>query len=278
MPYKTILVHCDATPQTEQRLRYAVQLAKAHEARLVGLLVAEPLAQTAFVDTPFLPDMMRLHEQRQEERVVQVRETFERVMGHAGLEGEWRVGEGSADSVLATHIRYADLGVVGQFDPEGSLTEQWRALPETVAMTSGRPVLVVPYIGAPPTVARNVVLAWNASREATRAASDALPLLQAAERVRVLVVDARSSEEGHGEEPGADVAAWLARHGVKVEVQRDNAPDSDVGSVILSRLSDFGADLLVMGIFGHSRLRELVLGGASNTLLASMTVPVLIAH
>ena len=87
-----------------------------------------------------------------------------------------------------------------------------------------------------------------------------------------------TSFEGHGEEPGADAAAWLSRHGVKVTVQRDVAPDSDVGGVILSRAADRGADLIVMGIYGHSRMREMVLGGASRTLLGSMTVPVFMAH
>jgi len=139
-------------------------------------------------------------------------------------------------------------------------------------------VLVVPFIGASAAIGRNVLLCWNASREAARAATDALPLLQAAASVTVLVVGAETSDSGHGAEPGADVAIWLGRHGVKVTVQRDVAADADVGGLILSRAMDHGCDLIVMGIYGHSRLRELVLGGASRTLLGSMTVPVLMAH
>jgi nucleotide-binding universal stress UspA family protein len=123
-----------------------------------------------------------------------------------------------------------------------------------------------------------VLVCWNASREAARAAADSLPLLKAAEKVIVLAVDPATPHAGHGPEPRADVAAWLSRHGVKVTVQRDVAPDSDVGGVILSRAADHGADLIVMGIYGHSRLREMVLGGASRTLLHSMTVPVFMAH
>jgi nucleotide-binding universal stress UspA family protein len=122
------------------------------------------------------------------------------------------------------------------------------------------------------------MLCWNASRESARAAADALPFLAAAEKVVVLVVDPRSSAGGHGAEPGADVATWLARHGVKVTVQRDVAADADIGGVILSRAADHGADLIVMGIYGHSRVREMILGGASRSLLSSMTVPVLMAH
>jgi nucleotide-binding universal stress UspA family protein len=122
------------------------------------------------------------------------------------------------------------------------------------------------------------MLCWNASRESARAASDALPFLAAAEKVVVLVVDPRSSAGGHGAEPGADVAKWLTRHGVKVTVQRDVAADADIGGVILSRAADHDVDLIVMGMYGHSRMREMVLGGASRSLLASMTVPVFIAH
>jgi nucleotide-binding universal stress UspA family protein len=170
---------------------------------------------------------------------------------------------------------------MGQHQPNGPLSEEWRSLPETVAMTSGRPIVVVPYIGAPQGDQRHVMLAWNASHQATRAASDALPVLQAAQTVTVLVVDGSVrgvAQAPHGQEPGADVAAWLSRHDVRVEVVRDSSAEVDVGSVILSRVSDLDVDLVVMGIYGHSRLRELVLGGASRTMLQQMTVPVLISH
>ena len=105
-----------------------------------------------------------------------------------------------------------------------------------------------------------------------------MPLLKKADKVVVLTIDAKSSARGHGAEPGADVAKWLTRHGVKVTVQRDTAADNDIGATILSRAADHDADLIVLGIYGHSRLREFVLGGASRTLLASMTAPVFMAH
>ena len=187
--------------------------------------------------------------------------------------------DGHADALLTLHARYADLTIVGQTDPEASTGLPLPSdLPESVALATGRGTLVVPYVGAPKTIGGNVMLCWNASREAARAASEALPLLKAASTVTVLIVEPRSTAKGHGAEPGADVATWLSRHGVKVTVQRDVAADADVGSVILSRAMDHGSDLIVMGIYGHSRLRELVLGGASRTVLADMTVPVLMAH
>jgi nucleotide-binding universal stress UspA family protein len=171
------------------------------------------------------------------------------------------------------------LAVVGQNAPEAAARLPLPSdLPESVAFGTGRAVLVVPFIGVPKPCGYHVMLCWNASREAAHAAAEAMPLLQAAETVTVLVIDPRRSAEGHGGEPGADVALWLSRHGVKVTVQRDVAADADVGAVILSRAMDYGCDLIVMGLSGHSRLRELVLGGASRTLLATMTVPVLMAH
>jgi nucleotide-binding universal stress UspA family protein len=166
------------------------------------------------------------------------------------------------------------LGQADPDDPAGSRND----LPEAVALATGRPVLVVPRIGALSRVGKTVMLCWNASRESARAAADALPVLRAADQVIVLVVDPEVSAEGHGPEPGADVAAWLARHGVNVTVQRDVAADTQVGEAILSRAADHDVDLIVMGLYGHSRLREMVLGGVSRTLLSSMTVPVLVSH
>jgi nucleotide-binding universal stress UspA family protein len=190
---------------------------------------------------------------------------------------EWRVIEAFSDDALAVNGRYADLLVVGQADPDDPAGSR-NDLPEAMAFATGRPILVVPQIGAQPTVGKTVLLCWNASRESARAAADALPFLRAADKVIVLIVDPEISADGHGEEPGADVALWLARHGVNITVQRDVAADARIGEIILSRAADYGADLIVMGIYGHSRLREMVLGGVSRTLLASMTVPVLMSH
>jgi nucleotide-binding universal stress UspA family protein len=145
-----------------------------------------------------------------------------------------------------------------------------------VAMATERPVLVVPYIGAAKPPGNNVMLCWNGRREAARAATGALPLLKTATNVTLLMIDPATPTGGG--EPGADAAQWLARHGAKVTVQRDSAEGSNVGGVILSRAADRDIDLIVMGLYGHSRVRELVLGGASRTLLASMTVPLLLAH
>jgi nucleotide-binding universal stress UspA family protein len=278
MRYKTILVHCDASPKLSQRLDVAVELAQRHGAHLVGTYVQAPFDVPAFADgTMPMDDLFAAYETAAGADQAAAAASFEKAAKGDHLSTEWRLADGYVETELAVQARYADLLVVGQTDPDArSLTPT--DLPETVALSSGRPTLVVPHIGVTAKPGRTIILCWNASRESARAASDALPFLAAAEKVVVLVVDPKSSVGGHGPEPGADVATWLARHGVKATVQRDVAAEADVGGVILSRAADHGVDLIVMGLYGHSRLREVILGGASRSLLSSMTAPVLMAH
>jgi nucleotide-binding universal stress UspA family protein len=278
MTYKTILVHCDAQPKVTQRLAVATDLARRHGAHLVGLHVQEPFTTPAMFDgTAALDDLFAAYEEMAKADLAAAKTAFDKAVKGAHLSTEWRSESGYIDTLLGIHARYADLVVLGQSDPDGE-SDVPTSLPATLALSTGRPALVVPHIGVTATPGKTVMLCWNASRESARAASDALPILCGADKVIVLSVDPKPSNNGHGAEPGADVATWLTRHGVKVTVQRDVAADSDVGSVILSRAADHDVDLIVMGLYGHSRLREMVLGGASRTLLASMTVPVFMAH
>ena len=276
--YKTILVHCDASRSAGARLAAAADLAKNFDSRLVGLHCREPFDVMAFPDggMPIGP-LMEAYNLGAERNEKTAHAAWDKATKGRNTASEWRVVEAFSDEALAVNARYADLVVIGQADEDDADGAQAN-LPESVAFATGRPVMVVPKIGLQSPVGKTVMLCWNASRESARAAADALPFLKAAEKVIVLVVDPRASPNGHGPEPGADVATWLARHGVNVTVQRDVATDTQVGEVILSRAADLGVDLIVMGIYGHSRLREFVLGGVSRTLLASMTVPVLISH
>jgi nucleotide-binding universal stress UspA family protein len=179
--------------------------------------------------------------------------------------------------VVSMHARYTDLLVLGQVDPDEP-PYVGRDLPEQVVLASGRPVLVVPHDWAARLLGERVLIAWDASREAARAVSDALPLLQRAEAVLVVSVNPKSTPLGHGELPGADIALHLARHNVEVDVQSVETDRMEVGEALLSFAADRGCDLLVMGAYAHSRVRELVLGGATRTILKSMTLPVLMAH
>ena len=278
MGYETILVHCDADPKVAHRLAIAVELAKRHGAHLVGAHVQEPFDAPAMFDgTAAINGLFAVFEETAKANLASAKAAFAKAVKGAELSTEWRSEDGYIDARLAVHARYADLTVLGQAD-RGAPSFTPHDLPETMALSTGRPVLVVPHVGASAEPAKTVMLCWNASRESARAASDALPLLRAAAKVIVLCVDPSSSAYGHGAEPGADAAAWLSRHGIKVTVQRDVSADADVGNVILSRATDLDVGLIVMGLYGHSRLRETVLGGASRTLLASMTVPLFVSH
>ena len=122
------------------------------------------------------------------------------------------------------------------------------------------------------------MVGWNAGREAARAVADALPLLVRAAAVEVLIIDAERGPAGHGQEPGADIARYLARHGAQVEVRRLSSDGEDLGRLLLSQAAAFGADLLVMGAYGHARLNELIFGGVTRTALRDADLPVLMSR
>ena len=277
MAYKTILVHCDVSRGTAGRLRIAADLADRFGGHVIGLYVRRAFQAPAFTDAgPAMDSLYRTYETTVRAEEAMATAAFRDAVGNKGLSSEWRVADGYVDEILAAEARVADLVIVGQAEPDSPPTTTPADLAEGIAMAAECPVLIVPYIGAAKPPGKTVMLCWNDSREAKHAATAALPLLVAADKVIVLIIDPKADRSR--EEPGADVAVWLARHGVKVTVQRDSAADSDVGGVILSRAADSDVDLIVMGIYGHSRMRERVLGGASRTLLASMTAPLLVAH
>ena len=274
MSYKTILAHVDASDRWTARLSIAVHLAQRFEAHLVGLHALSSIPLRSFV----LPAAEPGNELRTmvEAQALQQRTEYARITTQAGLSNaEWRASVEDAATVVALHARYADLVVIGQPDPRrtGGLEAD---LASKVVLSAGRPVLVVPYVGRFDIIGKQVVLAWDARREAARAASDALPLLQAADKVTIVSVT--PSKPAHGEQPGADVALYLARHGVRCEVSNLYGHDVDAGNQLLSYAADLSADLIVMGAYGHSRVSEMVLGGVTRTLMESMTVPVLMSH
>jgi len=282
MSYKDLLVVLDSDAASRRRIDLAAGLAERFAAHLVGLYplpVPEVPHHLSYYDpavlNPFFLDLRQQAQEASEEE----REAFERAASLRGLSAEWRVvAEGGAQADAALHARYVDLTILGQLDPDRGDVELIRPRPEQVTLASGRPILVVPYAGQFETVGRRVLIGWNASREATRAVNDAMPLLMAADIVTVLTIDAREGPDAHGELPGADISLHLARHGVTAEIERTVSAGIAPGEVLLSRAADLGADLLVIGAYGHSRVRELLLGGATRSILQSMTLPVLMSH
>ena len=276
MGYRTIVVHCDAGRTTAGRVAVAAALAERFDAHLVGLHIRQRFEAPMFTDaTVALDALYKSYEESVKTEEAASSAAFQGTLSGKRRSSEWRVVDGYAEDALIAAARYADLVVLGQREPEPMPEATPTDLPERLALHSERPVLVVPHIGAAQSPGRTVMLCWNGLREASRAATGALPILKAAERVIVLTIDA---EKGGDSDAGRLAGEWLGRHGVKAIVQRDTAAASDVGNVILSRAADSAVDLIVMGIYGHSRMREFVLGGASRTLLGSMTVPLLIAH
>jgi nucleotide-binding universal stress UspA family protein len=282
MALNDILVHLDATPRSKVRLEVAARLATQCGAHLTGIHVIDIPSANYFYGAamPFVPtnpeeivDRMRADATV---AAAPIEEAFRDCMRRNGLQGEWRLVEGSPAAMVALHARYADLTVVGQpnsYEPQDS-----DAITVTTVMTSGRPVLAIPFAGDFPTIGERVLVAWNASREAARAVNDALPLIAAAKQVTVLAINPQRGIGGLGDVPAADIALHLARHGVKAEAAHTVAKDISDGEALLSYAADIGADLIVSGAYGHSRARELVFGGVTRTLIAEMTAPVLLSH
>ena len=273
-----ILVHIDQSPRALMRLDIAAELARQHGAHLTALQVIDvALPVMAMGDGGGGAVIAELMEQMRQSALaagVKLKVAFEAALAREGIMGEWRQVEGTTPEILALHGRYADVLVLGQDDPESDSA----GLLEAVVFDSGRPVLAIPFAGNFKSIGKRVLVGWNASREASRALHDALPLIAKAETATVFLANPKRGLGGHGEEPGADIARHLARHGMKVEVAMAIADDVPDSALLLNHASDMGADLLVMGAYGHSRLREFILGGMTRSLLREMTVPVLLSH
>ena len=278
MAIQDLLVHIDDSKACEGRLHAAVQMARRHQAHLTGLYVIPPVEN--FLMYPVEPLSESYRERMQKpllERRDAARATFEAATAGAEVTAEWREVEGSSTRSLNTSAHYADLIIAGQHNPDDP-ADKAEGLAGRLVLGSGRPCLVVPYIGAQETVGKQVLVAWNAKREAVRAVNDALPILQAAENVSVLAVNPPSGKRGEGDIPSADICHHLARHGVHAEAASSVAQDIDIGIFLLSHAADRGADMIVMGAYGHSRLSEMMLGGVTRSMLQQMTVPILMSH
>ena len=278
MAIRDILVHLDAAPAAPARLEFAAALARRHGARLTGLVVIDivlpPIATPDGGGAALGPllDAMRRDALVEAEGI---RTRFEDTTSRIGVAGEWRVAEGLTAELVARNGRTADLIVLGQPDPnEGAPNAT--AVFEGALFSSGRPVLVVPHAGRFIEVGRRALIAWNGRREAARAVHDALPLLAGAAHAVVLTVGPAPTEAE--DDPAAEILRHLARHDLPVSAAHETATDLDVADILLNRAAESGADLLVMGAYGHSRLREFVLGGATRSILRQMTLPVLMAH
>ncbi|QUS37761.1 universal stress protein [Tardiphaga alba] len=277
---KDIVVYLDAAECEAQRVRlhYAAVLAKKWGAHLVVALVPQQPSynrHSAFARGDAVVAMFELYKERKEASLKAVQSMiaeFERIYE---IECELRNCDGEMGEALMLHARHAGLAVLGSSrgldGEESALT-----LSEDVIFASGVPSILVPPKWDAERPVRKVVIGWNASREAARAISDAIPLLVEAEEVRVVVVPEGKINRLLGEDPGADISQHLARYGVRVTL--DSLKGSDAGALILAKAAEIDADLIVMGAFGQSKITEFVFGSATGTLLRKATIPILLSR
>ncbi|MCW7540574.1 universal stress protein [Aquabacterium sp. A7-Y] len=279
MSYRTILVHLDETPRCTLRVALAARLARRHESHLLGLAptgAAEALRQVG--GTFGAVEEAEWSRAALHARAQSTAHCFQAQAAACGTPSfEARLHEADVLASMLQHARNSDLLVIGQNDRASGEPAVPADFAQQLLLQSGRPVLIVPGRGEVQDVGERIVVAWNNSRESARAMSDALPLLARARSVHLLFVDAADNDAVAPTHELEASCEWLRRHGVAAEGRRVLSA-AEAGRALLSGVEELGADLLVMGAYGHTRLREFILGGATRTLLSHMNVPVLMSR
>jgi nucleotide-binding universal stress UspA family protein len=280
MSYRSILVHLDESPRCAIRTEIAASLALAHGAHLRGLAPAGVVNLPARV-TPLTagsPNYLELAQASLNERATALVHEFEQRVRMIGVESfDGRADEQDTVPSLVQQAGVHDLVVLGQTDRSSPSATLDVAVPEQVLMHGGTATLVMPTTGRFERIGQNVVIAWNATRESARAVHDAMPILRRARVVHLMCLERESDLRHISRLQINDARDWLVRHGVELHVHQEPVR-GDVGEALLSRADDLGADLVVMGGYGHSRMAEFLLGGVTRRLLAQMTMPVLLSH
>jgi len=274
---KDIIVNLSVTKEGSVVGKYAVSVAAALQAHLTGVAFiydpVVPISGAGYIPAEVIETQREDNETAAEAAI----KSFTVATDQAGISAEPLMTSASlagAGDRFARMAQRFDLAIVGQAQPEISSMEQ--IIGETTLFESGRPMIMVPYIQKAPFKTDNVMICWDGSRTAARAVADAIPVIRDSGRVEIVIV---TNERGKEDEiEGADIGQHLARHGLKVDVHRISGGNIDVADALLSHAADSGADLMVMGGYGHSRLREFVLGGVTRSIFESMTVPVLMSH
>jgi nucleotide-binding universal stress UspA family protein len=274
---KDIVVNLSVDTKKDVARDYAISVANIFDAHLSGVAFAyDPLSPGTVFDSASI-SIIAAQRQTYDDAANTAVTNFDKAARQAAVSAEARVISATIAGCAETFGRIArlyDLSVIGQTTPDSSFQDSM--IIEAALFSSGRPVLVVPYIQSEPIKLDRSLVCWDGSRSATRAIADSMPFLMRSKHVEVITVARK--DDNRSEISGADVAHHLARHGMKVELKRIVAPDTDVPNVILSYAADAAIDFIVMGGYGHSRLREFVLGGATQGMLGAMTVPTLMSH
>jgi nucleotide-binding universal stress UspA family protein len=275
---KDILVNIPAGTSRDVATSFAVSVAGKLKAQLTGIVFRYEPVIPVMVDMYGVPPEIIESQRVENEKIAKAAVAkFDEAVRSAAISGEARAVDAPADGapgILASIARRFDLSVIAQ--PEPNELTLGRHFIEAALFESGRPLLIVPYIQTAGLKLDRVMVCWDGSRSAARAVGDAMPFLIQAKIAEIVMVAGEPAKSD--ELPGADIAHHLARHGAKVEVNRIASPDIDIANTILSHAADASADFLVMGGYGHSRMREFILGGVTRGILASMTLPALMSH
>lgn len=282
MSYKTILVQVDNSRHAEPRIEAAARIARAENAHLIGLAltgVAETLLYAPMAMSPADPGLAPYLDSLRQQAAAAL-DKFDGIASRIGVTSyEKQLVENETATGISLRARCCDLVVLGQPDPNETSSIGFTSdLPEYVVMNSGGPVLMIPYVGSGAIVGEHALVAWNAGVEAARSMHFAIPLLKHAKVVEVAIFNPDSQpEDVYGVPPGVHIQSYLARHGIDAKVIA-KATEGEIGEALLTLADSTGCDLLVMGCYGHARFREILLGGATRTVLRSTIVPVLLAH
>ncbi len=262
-----------------RRIDVGLQLAKSHGAAVVGIYPTDGVAGHYYDESIIPQDVRNVLRGRREGFRDSVHKMFLERAEAAGVAAEWRAPAGEAEEALALHARYCDLLVMSKAERVDSVAAIIANLPEAVVMAAGRPVLMIPNTGNIESIGQRVLYCWDQRREAARAFTDAAPFLKGCKELTVLEVDRDERDFKEYDLRETDFGNFCTSMGYPQPKHLVKKSDGiGVGNVILNTASDVGCDLIVMGAYGHSRMRQWVMGGASRTILTSMTVPVLLAH
>jgi len=280
MSFKSLLVFADDSDASARRLDNAMALTEQFSGSLAAVALAEQPAYYYGIGTEVAADVYAEDVERAKTLAKQVAGTAEAQLAKGGHDGGVRWSTGTlavVAEIAARHARYADLAFVGQpFEsPQQVLMTK---VFEGVLFDSGRPFMMLPRDWSAGPIGKRIMIAWAPRREAARAVADAMPLIEKAEAVNVAMVDPTVGEDAYGEEPGADLAQALARHDVAVSVDPLPSAGQNVAGRLLTHAADCGADLIVMGGYGHWRLRETLFGGVTRDIVRDTTLPLLLAH
>lgn len=278
MSYRDITVHLTLDPRNDTRIQVAIAMARRFGARISGLFTVPPPNVPYYMGEYIPTELIQKQMDEAQKASVAAREKFLAICGSAEVEHRWLASDMTPVEALRLAARASDIAIVGQPDPNpsdpASVPYGTDVLPHELALQAGRPILAIPHAGTFGEIGRNILIGWNGKREAARAVHDAMPLLRAAETVHLVLV----APEKKGRTPLSEMAEHLQRHGLRLQTSAIDSGGQRVGLALLAEAQARQADMVVMGAFGHSRLREMVFGGVTETVLSSMTLPVLLSN